>query len=100
MLIVRGVNLHPSQVEHLLLSVEGAAPHYRLVVERHGPRDELTLECEPVAGGDHTRLREQIEQLLREHTGLRIEVAVLEPGSVPRGEGKAVRVLDRRADAR
>ncbi len=96
MLIVRGVNLYPSQVEFALLSVEGAAPHYRLIVERSGPMDELTLECEPLARVDPQRLREQIEGLLREHTGLRIGVAVLEPGAVPRSEGKAVRVVDRR----
>jgi phenylacetate-CoA ligase len=97
MLIVRGVNLHPSQVEFALLSVRGAAPHYQLVVERTGPMDELLLECEPLDGADPERLREQIAALLREHTGLRIAVAVLEPGGVPRSEGKAVRVVDRRS---
>ena len=49
MLIVRGVNVHPSNIEHVLLGVEGVAPHYRLVVERRGALDELTLECEPAA---------------------------------------------------
>jgi phenylacetate-CoA ligase len=107
MLIVRGVNVHPSNVEHLLLGVEGVAPHYRLVVERRGPLDELTLECEPAvpsAAGrgpapdtDRARVRARLELLLREHTGLRIAVSVLDPGSVPRSEGKAVRVLDRRS---
>jgi phenylacetate-CoA ligase len=107
MLIVRGVNLHPSNVEHLLLGVEGVAPHYRLVVERRGALDELTLECEPAAPGaggkgpaadtDRAQLRARLELLLREHTGLRIRVSVLDPGCVPRSEGKAVRVLDRRS---
>ena len=46
---------------------------------------------------DRERLREQLERLLREHTGLRIAVAVLPPGGVPRSEGKAVRVVDRRS---
>ncbi|MGO9820541.1 MAG: phenylacetate--CoA ligase family protein [Solirubrobacteraceae bacterium] len=96
MLIVRGVNLYPSQVEFALLSVEGAAPHYRLIVERTGAMDELRLECEPLDSGNSERLRGQIEVLLREHTGLRIAVAVLERGTVPRSEGKAVRVVDRR----
>ncbi len=49
MLIVRGVNLHPSTVEHLLLGVDGTSPHYRLILERRGPLDELTLEFEPAA---------------------------------------------------
>jgi phenylacetate-CoA ligase len=100
MLIVRGVNVHPSQVEHVLLGTEGAAPHYRLIVERSGPLDELTVECEPAgAGQDPGLLRGRLERLLRDHTGLRITVALLAPGSIPRSEGKAVRVVDRRGAA-
>jgi phenylacetate-CoA ligase len=98
MLIVRGVNLFPSHVEHLLLGVEEVAPHYRLVVERDGAMDELTVECEPAsADADRAELAKRLERLLREHTGIRIAVAVVEPGAVPRSEGKAVRVVDRRA---
>ncbi len=99
MLIVRGVNIHPSHVEQLLLSVAGAAPHYRLIVDRTGSLDEVTLECEPAAGADPDALGATIARHLREHMGLRIEVAVLAPGSIPRSEGKEVRVLDRRAAA-
>jgi phenylacetate-CoA ligase len=100
MLIVRGVNLHPSNIEHLLLGVDGVAPHYRLVVDRRGALDELTLECEAAGTRekrDRDALRARLEPLLRERTGLRIAVSVLDPGSVPRSEGKAVRVLDRRS---
>jgi phenylacetate-CoA ligase len=97
MLIIRGVNLYPSQVEHLLLGVEEVGPHYRLIVERPSRMDEVTVECEPaVADVDRAALCERLEHRLREHTGLRIAVAVREPGSVPRSEGKAVRVVDRR----
>jgi phenylacetate-CoA ligase len=96
MLIVRGVNLHPSQVEHLMLGVAGVAPHYRLVLDRPGPLDELTLECEPAGEVDRQDLAARIAARLREHTGLRIAVQLLDPGSIPRSEGKAVRVLDRR----
>jgi phenylacetate-CoA ligase len=100
MLIVRGVNLYPSTVEDLLLGAGGVAPHYRLIVERPGPLDELTLECEPDGTGeDAAALRARLEPLLREHTGLRIAVSVAEPGTIPRSEGKAVRVLDRRSGA-
>jgi phenylacetate-CoA ligase len=97
MLIVRGVNLFPSNVEHLLLGVEEVAPHYRLIVDRDGPMDELTVECEPASAGvDREALAARLENLLREHTGIRIAVAVVDPGAVPRSEGKAVRVVDRR----
>jgi phenylacetate-CoA ligase len=97
MLIVRGVNIYPSQIEHIVLNGGGVSPHYRLLVERPGALDELTLECEPAASGeDPESLRARIAQLLREHTGLRIAVSVGPQGSVPRSEGKAIRVVDRR----
>ena len=96
MLIVRGVNLYPSQVEHLLLGLDGVAPHYRLVVERPGALDELTLECEPAGEIDRHALAVRVGEVLQEQTGLRISVQVLDPGSIPRSEGKAVRVVDRR----
>jgi phenylacetate-CoA ligase len=100
MLIVRGVNVHPSQVEHALLGAGGVAPHYRLIVERPGPLDELILECEPAGpAADPDGLRARLEQVLRDQTGLRITVALVPPGSVPRSEGKAVRVVDRRPGA-
>ena len=97
MLIVRGVNLYPSEVEDLLLGVEGVSPHYRLVLERPGPLDELTLECEATGELEREALAMRVGELLRERTGLRISVAVLDPGTIPRSEGKAVRVVDRRA---
>jgi phenylacetate-CoA ligase len=97
MLIVRGVNLFPSNVEHLLVGVEEVAPHYRLIVGRQGAMDELTVECEPASAEvDREQLASRLEHLLREHTGIRITVAVVDPGTVPRSEGKAVRVVDRR----
>ncbi|MBV9942177.1 MAG: phenylacetate--CoA ligase [Solirubrobacterales bacterium] len=97
MVIVRGVNVYPSQVEHLLLSVDGIAPHWRLIVERPGLMDEVTLECEPASTDiDRELLLRRLEHDLREGLGVRIAVSVLEPGAVPRSEGKAVRVVDRR----
>jgi phenylacetate-CoA ligase len=97
MLIVRGVNLYPSEVEHTLLHVEGVAPHYQLVLERPDALDELTVRCEPVdAGLDREALRVRVARALREHTGIHVAVELVAPGEVPRSEGKAVRVVDRR----
>jgi phenylacetate-CoA ligase len=97
MLIVRGVNLYPSEVEHTLLHVEGVAPHYQLVVERPAALDELTVRCEPVDGDlDREALSARIAHALRERTGIGIAVELLPPGGVPRSEGKAVRVVDNR----
>ncbi|HEY1515997.1 MAG TPA: phenylacetate--CoA ligase [Solirubrobacteraceae bacterium] len=97
MMIIRGVNLYPSAVEQILMSAVGVGPHWRLILERSGPMDEVTLECEPSApDGDRAGLRQTLEKNLKEGLGVRIAVSVLDPGSVPRSEGKAVRVVDRR----
>jgi phenylacetate-CoA ligase len=97
MLIIRGVNLYPSEVEHALLGVDGVAPHYQLIVDRPSELDELTINCEPRDDGiDRDALRASIGHALREGTGITIAVELLAPGAVPRSEGKAVRVVDRR----
>jgi phenylacetate-CoA ligase len=97
MLIVRGVNLYPSQLEHVLLSQDGVAPHYQLVLERPEALDEVTIHCEPVeATADTEELAGRIQQAIRERIGVGVQVHVLAPGEVPRSEGKAVRVIDNR----
>jgi len=97
MLIVRGVNLYPSEVERILLAIDGMAPHYQLILRREGALDELIVRCEPTgAGARGARLAARAEHALREETGIAIRVELLGPGSVPRSEGKAVRVVDER----
>ena len=97
MLIIRGVNLYPSEVERVLLGVGDVAPHYQLVIERPGAMDELTVLCEPTSSTpDAPALARRIASALREATGLGMLVNLLEPGGVPRSEGKAVRVVDKR----
>ena len=76
MLIMRGVNLFPSKVEHLLLGVDEVAPHYQLIVERPEQMDELTVQCEPARPtSTAAELAARLEPLLREHTGIRIAVS-------------------------
>ncbi|MDA0160699.1 phenylacetate--CoA ligase [Solirubrobacter ginsenosidimutans] len=97
MLIIRGVNLYPSQIEHVLLGQAGVAPHYQLVVERPETLDEVTVCCEPLeAGVNPIALATKIEQAIRERIGVSVTVHVKAPGEIPRSEGKAVRVIDRR----
>jgi phenylacetate-CoA ligase len=97
MLIVRGVNLYPSQLEHVLLSEDGVAPHYQLVLDRPEALDEVTIHCEPVeAAADTEELAARIQHAIRERIGVGVNVEVLAPGGVPRSEGKAVRVIDKR----
>jgi phenylacetate-CoA ligase len=97
MLIIRGVNLYPSEVERILLSLGDVAPHYQLIVDRPATMDELTVRCEAVSDdGDAVALRRRVERAMHDATGLSMIVEVLARGGVPRSEGKAVRVIDRR----
>ncbi len=97
MIIIRGVNVYPSNVEHALLSVPDAAPHYQLVVERTGLMDELIVQCEPAdTMVDAATLHTAVEHVLHEQLGIRVRAEVLACGDVPRSEGKAVRVVDKR----
>jgi len=97
MLIIRGVNVYPSQIEAVLIGLPGIAPYYQLVVERNGSLDELTVEIE-AASLDHVleelenRARHQIKSMI----GVTTRVVAKKPGEVPRSQGKAVRVRDLR----
>jgi phenylacetate-CoA ligase len=96
MLILRGVNVYPSEIEHVLLGVDGVEPHYELTVERPGASDQIRVRCEAGARGDREALAARVHAALRERTGIGIEVELVDPGVLPRSEGKAARVIDRR----
>ncbi|HRV31886.1 MAG TPA: phenylacetate--CoA ligase, partial [Kiritimatiellia bacterium] len=102
MLIIRGVNVYPQQIEQALLSVDGVAPYYQIVVSRTGTLDELEVLVEVTEGiffDEMTKqqaLKEKIERRMQVELGLHVKVRLVEPGSTPRSEGKAVRVLDKR----
>jgi phenylacetate-CoA ligase len=90
MLIIRGVNVFPSEIERALLAMPELMPHYQLIVERPGHLDELSVQVEGTL--DSAPVREQLRRTL----GLTARVEVVPPGSIPRSEGKALRVVDRR----
>jgi phenylacetate-CoA ligase len=97
MLIIRGLNLYPSQIEHILLGQPGVAPHYQLLVERPQALDEVTVLCEPVDdGADAHSIEQNVQDAIRQQIGVAVTVQVKARGEVPRSEGKAVRVIDRR----
>jgi phenylacetate-CoA ligase len=98
MLIVRGVNVFPSEVERVLLTIPELAPHYQLVLDRPDRLDELTVETELRAGESTEELVRRTEAALDTALGLHARVRLLAPGSIPRSEGKALRVVDRRQD--
>jgi len=102
MLIIRGVNIYPQQIEETLLSIEGVAPHYQIVVSREGLLDELEIRVEISESiffdqmWKQQEMKERIENELGHALMLHAKVRLVEPSSIPRSEGKAVRVLDQR----
>jgi len=102
MLIIRGVNVYPSQVEAVLVGLEGIAPHYQLVVSRRNNMDELTVEVETTRAFSEDESR-NVERLVAHHIksmiGVTAAVMAKKPGEVPRSQGKAVRVRDLRPKA-
>ena len=97
MLIVRGVNLFPTQIEELLLRVQGLSPHFQLVLTRPQRLDELTVRVE--ARGDDAgseRLAAELCALIKQNVGVTVACEVLAPGSLERSQGKAQRLLDLR----
>jgi len=102
MLIIRGVNVYPSQIEAVLVGRTGFAPHYQLVVERRGMLDELRVEIEAlptVAADAYEALAQDAQRHIKSLIGVSADVQVLAPGAVPRSQGKAVRVRDLRPKA-
>ena len=101
MLIIRGVNVYPSQIEAVLVGLPDVAPHYQLVLERKGSLDHLTIEVEMVSNIVPTaETRAVVAESVRHHVksivGVTADVLVKEPGEIPRSMGKAVRVRDLR----
>ncbi len=99
MLIVRGVNVFPSQIEHALLGVDGLGPQYQIVLSTRADRqDELRVRIEPAGegGADRAALEQRAREVLRSALGLAVLVEVVVPQALPRSEGKAVRVIDER----
>lgn len=102
MLIIRGVNVFPSQIEEALLQVEGTAPHYVIEVERPGTLDQITVKVEvrPETFSDKMSqmqaLRDRIDRKIQAITGIRATVELVAPQTLERSMGKATRVIDNR----
>jgi phenylacetate-CoA ligase len=102
MLIIRGVNVFPSQIEHVLISVEGVEPHYQLLVDRKGALDTLEAQVEVSEDifSDEIKVLEQlsknIEKEIKDLLGITCKIKLVEPKTIQRSEGKAQRVIDNR----
>jgi phenylacetate-CoA ligase len=101
MLIIRGVNVYPSQVEAVLVGFPGLAPHYQIVLTREGALDAMTVEVEraPDFKGDRNQKAVEVTHHIKSLIGVTCKVLVKSPGEVPRSQGKAVRVQDHRKKA-
>jgi phenylacetate-CoA ligase len=102
MLIIRGVNVFPSQIESVLMQVEGVEPHYQLIVDREGNLDtlEVQVEVNEKVFSDEVkqleRLEKRIEKEIKEMFGVTCKCKLVEPKTIQRSEGKAKRVIDKR----
>ncbi|HOA51694.1 MAG TPA: phenylacetate--CoA ligase [Thermogutta sp.] len=102
MLIIRGVNVFPSQIEEALLTVEGTLPHYQIVLTREDNLDQMEVRVEVTPGvftdtvGAMEQLRQRLIHQIETTVGIRVRVRLVEPQSLQRSEGKAKRVLDLR----
>ena len=102
MLIIRGVNVFPSQIENVLMSVEGTEPHYQIVVDRKGALDEVTVMVEVSESiffdemKKQTELIETIKKRLASELSISVQVKLVEKKTIERTEGKAKRVIDNR----
>ena len=100
MIVLRGVNVFPSQVEEQLMRVEALAPHFQIELSRDERLDKMTVNVEPAAKGVDASSRQAAADTLRDHIknmiGISADIVVREVGDVPRSQGKAVRVVDRR----
>ena len=102
MLIIRGVNVFPSQIESVLMEMRWVEPHYQLVVDRQDNLDILTVMVEvgEQTFSDEVRklqdLEKKVAKNIKEYLGVSAKVKLVEPKSIPRSEGKAQRVIDNR----
>ena len=102
MLIIRGVNVFPQQIETVLFEIEGVAPHYQIVIDRKGALDETTVNVEVSESiffdemKKQSELKETIKKRLAGELGISVEVRLVEKKTLERFEGKAKRVIDNR----
>ncbi|GFO63297.1 MULTISPECIES: phenylacetate--CoA ligase family protein [Geomonas] len=102
MLIIKGVNVYPSQIEDVLFAIEGCQPHYQLVVDRKGALDTLEIRIEVTENIFFDEMKKQkafldkVEKKIDSVLGVGAVVKLVEPNSIPRAEGKACRVIDNR----
>jgi len=100
MITVKGTNVYPSAVENLLGQIAGVSPHFQMVLTREKGLDEMTIEFEPLpelAPSEWSKVAQAVVHRIREVIGVRVEARAMPPGTLPRSDLKAKRIVDRRA---
>jgi phenylacetate-CoA ligase len=101
MLIIRGVNVFPTQVEEQILSIEALAPHYLIEVKRDGNLDQVRVNVElspESAAADQEQVSRELQHKIKSTIGISASINIRSSGSITRSEGKARRVIDQRKD--
>jgi phenylacetate-CoA ligase len=103
MIVVRGINVFPSQIEHVLVGIEGTQPYYQIVVDRQAHQldeVEVLVEVEPRFFSDEIKhlnaLRDKIKKEIADVLSIGVKVTLVEPKTIKRSEGKAQRIVDKR----
>ena len=105
MLIIRGVNVYPSQIEAVLLEVEGTLPHYQILITREHGLDQLEIQVEVTSQvfsdrvGALEALSDRLVDTIQRVIGIHSKVTLVEPRTIQRSEGKAKRVIDKRGQS-
>jgi phenylacetate-CoA ligase len=103
MLIIRGINVFPSQIEYVLMAIPEVGQHFQIIVDRKGALDDLLVRVELTRESfsdkinDIMRVRQNVEHRLRSSLNVNVNVELVEPGSLPRFEGKSKKVIDKRS---
>ena len=102
MLVIRGVNVFPSQIESVLVGVHGVAPHYMLIVDRQKATDSLEIQVEVTdemfsdSIGGLDLIKKEIGEKIKSVVGIKAQITLVAPHTIPRSEGKAKRIIDKR----
>ena len=97
MIILRGVNVFPTQIEEQILATNGLAPHFQIELSRQENKDKMTVHCEQLlAGNDRNALANTLKRRIKDIIGVNVEVTVHNPQEIKRSEGKAIRLIDNR----
>ena len=104
MIVVRGINVFPSQIEHILVGIEGTQPHYQIIVDRQAHKldeVEVLVEVEQRFFSDEIKqlnvIRDKIRKEIENVLSIGVKVTLVEPKTIARSEGKAKRIVDKRA---